>query len=782
MVTGHLPFTTPHSENKRLNLLQQIQFGLGPRHGADLQHVSTDCQELLTSCIEPNPERRIPLLDIELHLWITNRGKELFTSYRQLPKDKNTSLKVLEKMSGYLKLPVNQIKQRVNDYQLDEYSAIYNIMLDDVMQKKHSVNNGDHTLKQKPTVQHTSILKPEQSVPTDNDTSQEVPESPRPKTPAVVGLVKFSNHMLNKQPIDKLSFELAVLSSGSETKRDNRRPRTAICPPTGNKTKPIGNATTVNNVIARNYNNTKSNEKRYRRPKTTATCRASKTQTYREEHLRGQKWQCSKSRNKLADTGKTAQETYPKPQATLAMLAAVEIADEKNRNFKAILRPSFTPKCRLTPSPDIYNTKPLQTNHGSIRSKEINVVNMNKTFKHGYQLSSTMYTNPNAGNADTKLDEFKPKLEIKLKESNVRYNGRVKEVCVENTDRDVSSPVSSTDQLSRPVSRHQTKTPTVVSMTPVPYENEVPLSTPNGLQSSMPQRICWQRRAGSAAGKEKEKNKDNKVKILISKNNIHQTFPEGDISVVSKRVDTGNSSRRTYRPKTGNSSRRVLRPKTGTSSRQTLIVNHQSPHSRNTENSMNKYTAADDAPTDCSALICNECQKTKDVRLDCKMLFTREPSSYEESANNCSHQKKYNLHKQSEEMKQRDYLQYKRSVSSPQNILSKKAVSMLRRNQHRATDNNIKSQPRPSMNYGQANIVTIVTKPPILKTDKNKNIAEKNQIGNTIDQSRAEDQELYEQMTSFGYTLERRLSNAFKDGHIISMMKRTSDDFALNVY
>ncbi len=146
MVTGRLPFSTPYTENRRQRLLQQIQNGLGVIHGKEMAHLSEECQELLGELIEPSPELRLPLLDVEVHPWITNSGETLFYSYQQPPKDMDTRRMIMEKTAHLLKVNLAKIEGSVHEYRLDDISAIYNLMLDQYLVTK-GFRDMDHTIK-----------------------------------------------------------------------------------------------------------------------------------------------------------------------------------------------------------------------------------------------------------------------------------------------------------------------------------------------------------------------------------------------------------------------------------------------------------------------------------------------------------------------------------------------------------------------------------------------------------------------------------------------------------
>ncbi|XP_033109596.1 serine/threonine-protein kinase fray2-like [Anneissia japonica] len=801
MVTGRLPFTTPHSENRRLHLLQQIQFGLGSRHDADLQNLSTDCQELLRACIESNPELRIPLLDVQLHPWLTNRDEEPFTPYKQLAKDNDVNSNAIQQMSEYFKLPVQQISQRVHDYSLDEYSAIYNILVDDLLKKK-GLFDSDHTLK-KPTTHHTPVKLPESPKYNEvEDTNEDVQVIPRPTTPAVVGLVKYTNHTPTKQPIDNLDFELAVLNNNCPETL-SRRPRTAICPPTGINTKPIGNATTVNSIIARSYN---KNSKHYQRPRTTATCQPSKSPIPKNTgHLGNTRkyiWEHSTpaKRDTKKPATKTQKKVCPKPEATLAMLAVVDMADADQKAIKkqpdnkpsttfkhqneifenatpSVIRPSFTNHFR-TKTPDITNKKYVQFSkdanlpkNEAIRSNEMSVIYMNKTFKHGYQLSrtATMY-DPSENTSRVSFNEFKPKLALKLKESRASTSTRGSNV--DDFDRDfassrLSSSTLSSENVLRPPTRLLLQAPKV-SIQPGTdkmsvSKQYVPVEKQNILQSPMPQRICWKKKRTST--KDKEKKDANMVKIIVSKNNVYHNIPENYIRVVSANPATCSARQIQHQP-----------PR-----KANVLTN--SPNVVKQIN-MKKYNpTVDHVSNSCSSVSCKECKKEELRSSGLKMfqlLKDATPCSRGETVNMCF-EKQETQYRQDDRAKQcyKDQLPSKLKASSSPKI-SKQAANMLRTQSliTKAKGNIQPPQSRPRLKFTQADIYTIVTKPPILKTDDKKKVFEikKTHIGN--DETKAYVGEKNQSVT-FGFALERKISNAFKEGHVISNMKKTPDSLAL---
>ncbi|XP_076441180.1 uncharacterized protein LOC143280426 [Babylonia areolata] len=156
MMIGHLPFTTPYTDHyRRLKLVQQMEKGLVETHNQEMAILSQDGQDLLRKVIEPSPELRIPLLDMEVHPWITNHGKLPFYPFQAFPRDKtmrtqgNPSLRqqtILE-LSQKLGIKKEHVEQKVGETKSDEMSAMYNMLLDN-KRRDQGLFDVDHTSKQ----------------------------------------------------------------------------------------------------------------------------------------------------------------------------------------------------------------------------------------------------------------------------------------------------------------------------------------------------------------------------------------------------------------------------------------------------------------------------------------------------------------------------------------------------------------------------------------------------------------------------------------------------------
>ncbi|XP_013071403.2 serine/threonine-protein kinase par-1-like isoform X2 [Biomphalaria glabrata] len=159
MLVGKLPFTTPYTDQyRRQKLVQQMEKGLVDVHHQEMAHLSADCQDLLQRVIEPSPSLRLPLLDMEIHSWITENGKKPFFPFGTFPRDKNmktqlqdsmTSLEedeTLEELATALGMKKEILEQKVAENKSDEYSAMFNMILDRKRQQQ-GIYDVDHTLK-----------------------------------------------------------------------------------------------------------------------------------------------------------------------------------------------------------------------------------------------------------------------------------------------------------------------------------------------------------------------------------------------------------------------------------------------------------------------------------------------------------------------------------------------------------------------------------------------------------------------------------------------------------
>ncbi|XP_071116699.1 serine/threonine-protein kinase MARK1-like isoform X4 [Haliotis cracherodii] len=170
MMVGKLPFQTPYTdEYRRVKLLQQIEKGLGAEHYKEMAHLSQDAQDILSKMIEPKPANRLPLMDIEIHPWLTTSSKMPFFPFTNLPRDRNMKSQesvasvdeeeVIDELCSTLNVKREQVEKTVHESRSDEMSAMFNMLL-----HRKRVAQGlfdvDHTLKceppRKPNRKHRS--------------------------------------------------------------------------------------------------------------------------------------------------------------------------------------------------------------------------------------------------------------------------------------------------------------------------------------------------------------------------------------------------------------------------------------------------------------------------------------------------------------------------------------------------------------------------------------------------------------------------------------------------
>ncbi|XP_013398566.1 serine/threonine-protein kinase MARK2 isoform X2 [Lingula anatina] len=158
LLVGKLPFTAPfNDERRRQMLLQQIQKGLCLQHDKEMAHLSPDCRSLLRQLIEPNPDYRLPMIEIEVHHWVTRSGACPFYPYQAPPRDRTLRTQVIEEVSGLMDLDPKEVEKKVHEYRSDELSAMFNMMVE-AQKKEQGFYDLDHTVKKTPKYQE-QIMK-----------------------------------------------------------------------------------------------------------------------------------------------------------------------------------------------------------------------------------------------------------------------------------------------------------------------------------------------------------------------------------------------------------------------------------------------------------------------------------------------------------------------------------------------------------------------------------------------------------------------------------------------
>ncbi|XP_041358608.1 serine/threonine-protein kinase par-1-like isoform X2 [Gigantopelta aegis] len=147
MMVGKLPFTTPYTDQyRRIKLLQQIEKGLVDEHHKEMAHLSLDARDLIQKIIEPSPAQRLPLMDIEIHPWLTAGSKMPFYPFVALPRDKAMKSVVITEVATLMTIKKDVVEQTVHENKFDELSAMYNMILDK-KRLAQGIFNVDHTLK-----------------------------------------------------------------------------------------------------------------------------------------------------------------------------------------------------------------------------------------------------------------------------------------------------------------------------------------------------------------------------------------------------------------------------------------------------------------------------------------------------------------------------------------------------------------------------------------------------------------------------------------------------------
>ncbi|XP_063396452.1 uncharacterized protein LOC134681014 isoform X2 [Mytilus trossulus] len=150
MLVGKLPFTTAYTDQyRRQKLFQQIERGLVEIHEREMIHLTKDCKNLLKKLLEPSSDLRLPLLDVEIHPWVTQGVKSSFHTFHKYPKDKTMKSQVIEELSSLLQMKKEEVETTVHESKCDQISAMFNMMMDCKREEK-GIFDIDYTVYQMP--------------------------------------------------------------------------------------------------------------------------------------------------------------------------------------------------------------------------------------------------------------------------------------------------------------------------------------------------------------------------------------------------------------------------------------------------------------------------------------------------------------------------------------------------------------------------------------------------------------------------------------------------------
>ncbi|XP_061168064.1 uncharacterized protein LOC133177003 isoform X3 [Saccostrea echinata] len=137
MVIGKLPFTTPYTDQyRRQKLLQQVEKGITEVQLKEMCNLSEELKQLLCKLLEPNPSHRLPLMDVEIHPWVTCDAKMPFYPFHAFPRDKLLKSQVINELSEMMEMNKEQVEKTVHESKCDELSAMFNMMMDNKRKEK----------------------------------------------------------------------------------------------------------------------------------------------------------------------------------------------------------------------------------------------------------------------------------------------------------------------------------------------------------------------------------------------------------------------------------------------------------------------------------------------------------------------------------------------------------------------------------------------------------------------------------------------------------------------
>ncbi|WAR23171.1 KIN1-like protein [Mya arenaria] len=239
MLIGKLPFSTHYTDQyRRQKLLVQIEKGLTENHFKELalHSLSKDLVDLLNKLIEPSVEFRLPLLETEVHPWVTGNGKVIFTPFQGLPRDKNVKSQAMDELAELLETPREQLEETVHESKCDDFSAMFNMLLDTKRVEK-GLFDTDFTQKQE--VRKEKHRKRHHHRDRAAARKEKEQQKAKQATPAILCPdieVPSDHEEFHKTSHNSTNFDLMALCSaptwlGGDRRKSRRRRNAAVPPP-----------------------------------------------------------------------------------------------------------------------------------------------------------------------------------------------------------------------------------------------------------------------------------------------------------------------------------------------------------------------------------------------------------------------------------------------------------------------------------------------------------------------------------------------------------------------
>ncbi|XP_072395640.1 uncharacterized protein [Diabrotica undecimpunctata] len=158
MLVGQLPFVTCRStqlssQEKRKQLITQINKGLNSTHRKSLATFSTDFRSLISQLLVADFSKRMTTKELIVHPWITDKGTKIICTNPIQELDTYEKSKILGKISTALQLQPKVVSKAISHETLGKIGGMYNIL------KRHCQLRhlqGDGTSK---TMQSLTILE-----------------------------------------------------------------------------------------------------------------------------------------------------------------------------------------------------------------------------------------------------------------------------------------------------------------------------------------------------------------------------------------------------------------------------------------------------------------------------------------------------------------------------------------------------------------------------------------------------------------------------------------------
>ncbi|XP_057654176.1 serine/threonine-protein kinase MARK2-like [Diorhabda carinulata] len=133
MVLGQLPFVTSRStqlpsQERRKQLVEQINKGLSTSHRRALSSFTTEFRSLMSRLLVADITRRITTKELAVHPWITDRGKKIIVANPLKNLDSYEKSKIVSKINTSLQMEPKVLSSTLVQEPLGRIAGMFNIL------------------------------------------------------------------------------------------------------------------------------------------------------------------------------------------------------------------------------------------------------------------------------------------------------------------------------------------------------------------------------------------------------------------------------------------------------------------------------------------------------------------------------------------------------------------------------------------------------------------------------------------------------------------------------